>query len=191
MAFHVKSINNLSTVAQPMALSSKNFLLLSKIDTYNGEAEPTYEVYRISDKLLLRSYKPTIVEAAIFKSQINAIYEDFKKEVVKKQNRENNKHGESKANRGGMLDEVSGYMELREVVNDMAKMMRQEDLKSVTEQYVETSELSSVASELYARGEELAHEVMDYAGALGMALITAHGTPLQSTATSSNNDDND
>ena len=78
-----------------------------------------------------------------------------------------------------MQDELTGYMLNSEVANDIARMIRQEDVADLTDKFVEDNEASAVASELYSKGEELAQEVMDYAGALGMALITAHGTAMQ------------
>ena len=166
MALHVKTIDNLSTVTDPTALNSKNFLLLSKIDTYNGESDATYEIYKVSDKVLLRGQMPTIVDAGILINEIEKIYHNFQQLCAVMQDRSD------------MLSEVSGYMLVSEVANDIARMLRQEDLKDVTNEYVETNELCAVASELYAKGEELAHEVMDYVGALDMAVVTAHGTAM-------------
>ena len=162
MNFRTTTIENLSAVSTANALSSKNFLLMSAIDTYNGNAEPTYQVYKVSDNVLLRGHKPTIVDEMQLCAAIDAIYNDVKALSSKMQPRSE------------MLNEASGYMLVREVANDIAKMIRQEDVEDLTDKFAENNEVNAVAAELYAKAEELAQEVMDYMGALGMALVTAH-----------------
>ncbi len=166
--FRVTTIQSLSTVTQPAALSSKNFLILSKIDTYNGLPGPSFQVYKISESVLLHGHKPTIVDAAKVEAVINGIYANFNELSSKMQNRG------TPEDKTGMMDEAGGYMLVREVANNIAKMIREEDIEEIADKFVEDNEVSAVEAELYAKGEELAQEVMDYAGALGMALITAH-----------------
>ena len=176
MNFRTSTIQSLSTVTEPTALSSQPSLLLSKIDTYNGSPDPAYQIYKVSESVLLHGHKPTIVDVALLSSAIRSIYADFNNLASKMQIRGNTN---AAGTRGGMQDELTGYMLNSEVANDIARMIRQEDVADLTDKFVEDNEASAVASELYSKGEELAQEVMDYAGALGMALITAHGTAMQ------------
>lgn len=168
MSFRTSTIQSLSAVTEPTALSSKNFMLLSKIDTYNGDADPAYQVYRISEGVLLHGYKPTIVDVAEMSSVVKGIYADFKDLSGRMQDRG------TVENKTGMMHELTGYMLNSEVANDLGKMIRQEDVGDITDKFVDNNEVSAVAAELYATAEDLAQEAMDYAGALGMALVTAH-----------------
>lgn len=184
MSIRTTTIESLSTVTVPTALSSKNFILLSKIDTYIGSSDPAYQIYKVSENVLLHGYKPTIVDVARLTGVIEEISADYRELSSKMQDRG------SVETQTGMMDKISGYMLIREVANDMGKMIHEEDVADLTDKFVEESEVSAVESELYARGEELAHEAMDYAGAINMALITAHA-PVDANEEEEEDDEKD